>query len=82
MDPQRSGTAVYGMLAWGKLIPSALAAAWSPRALPASDPGRQVHAPAHIERADALGSVDLVAADGHEVDLALVHVNRDLTHRL
>ena len=40
----------------------------------------QPHArpPAHVERADALGAVDLVRADGHEVDVVRVHIHGDL----
>eukprot|EP00322_Chrysochromulina_rotalis_P023554 CAMPEP_0115840386 /NCGR_PEP_ID=MMETSP0287-20121206/6743_1 /TAXON_ID=412157 /ORGANISM="Chrysochromulina rotalis, Strain UIO044" /LENGTH=366 /DNA_ID=CAMNT_0003293993 /DNA_START=134 /DNA_END=1235 /DNA_ORIENTATION=+ len=37
---------------------------------------------AHIECADALWAVELVGGDGHEVDAELLHVHRDLSHRL
>ena len=35
-----------------------------------------------VESADALGSVDLVPADGHQVDLHVVHVQGNLADRL
>lgn len=35
-----------------------------------------------LGRTDALGAVELVTADGHEVDLVLVHVDWHLAHRL
>ena len=38
--------------------------------------------PAHIERADAHGCVELVAGDAHEIDIHRFHVERDLASRL
>ncbi len=37
---------------------------------------------AHVERTDALGTVELVRGDGHEVDRQAMHVERDLAGRL
>ena len=36
----------------------------------------------YVQRAHTLGSVDLVAADGHEIDAALVHVDGHFADRL
>ena len=38
--------------------------------------------PAHIERADALGSVNLVARDRHQIDVHRLDIERDLADRL
>ena len=39
-------------------------------------------AAANVDGADALGAVDLVPGDGEQVDLHVLDVDRDLTHRL
>ncbi len=46
----------------------------------AHDQRHQTHArlAAHVERADALGAVDLVAGDAHQVDVHRLDVERDL----
>lgn len=46
--------------------------------------GLQAHArpPSHVEGADALGAVDLVSRDGHQVDVVCVDIHRDLAHCL
>ena len=44
--------------------------------------GRQARALAHVERAHALGGVELVAAHAVEVDAQRLHVHRDLAQRL
>ena len=36
----------------------------------------------YVQCSNTLGSVDFVTRDGHEVDITLVHVNRDLSYRL
>ena len=38
--------------------------------------------PPDVDGADALGPVHLVAADGHEVDLEIIHTHGDLADRL
>ena len=38
--------------------------------------------PAHVQRPHSLGTVHLVAADGHEVDVHVVHVHGDLADGL
>ena len=48
----------------------------------ADDQRRQLDAPAHIERADALGRVELVAGDRQQIDAELLHVDGDLADRL
>ena len=42
----------------------------------------QAHAGTDVQRADALGRVDLVSGDGQQVHSQIVHVDRYLTHRL
>ncbi len=51
----------------------------------AVDDGGNLHArilAAHIERADTLRPVHLVAGDRHQVDVLLVHIDRNLADRL
>ena len=50
----------------------------------AADLGLQAHTgpPADVDRSDALGAVDLVAADGHKVNVEGVDVQGHLAHRL
>src|ERR1700722_9916064 len=52
---------------------------------PAIDDGRELHAriaPANVERANTLGAIDFVAANGQQVDVVFLHVDRNLAHGL
>src|SRR5580658_9429707 len=51
----------------------------------AVDNGGKLHAriaPANIQRADALRAINLVAADGQQVDVVFLHVHRNLAYSL
>src|SRR5580704_2876134 len=51
----------------------------------AIDDGRELHArvaAANIQRANALGTVNFVAADGQQVDIVFLHVHRDFADGL
>jgi hypothetical protein len=39
-------------------------------------------ATAHVQRPDALGAIELVATDGHQVDVHLINIHRDLANCL
>ncbi len=43
---------------------------------------REQSAGSHVERADPLGRVELVASEGQQVDPQLLHVDRDFADRL